>query len=181
MGTPDLRPFFSASLVAFAFARALVITPRSSTFVVRSASALFVARSAYDPLDPSWFWAAGQHTSTPLNVVGAAGSAVLVVGLCLWLCRSARGARLVSPLRAAGSMTLTLYVMHVVMTWANRELDASFTTGYYREWWIQVVLLVTLAWLWRLITPRGPLETLVRWCSLARPHLPHRPRATRRT
>ncbi|MCK5892482.1 heparan-alpha-glucosaminide N-acetyltransferase domain-containing protein [Aeromicrobium sp.] len=142
---------------------------------------LFVARSAYDPLDPSWFWAAGQHTSTPLNVVGAAGSAVLVVGLCLWLCRSARGARLVSPLRAAGSMTLTLYVMHVVMTWANRELDASFTTGYYREWWIQVVLLVTLAWLWRLITPRGPLETLVRWCSLARPHLPHRPRATRRT
>lgn len=130
---------------------------------------LFVARSAYDPLDTTWFWAAGQHTSTPLNVVGAAGSAVLVIGLCLWLCRSALATRLVSPLRAAGSMTLTLYVMHVVLTWANRELDAGFTGGYYREWWVQVLLLVVLAWLWRLIAARGPLEALVRWVSAARP------------
>ena len=129
---------------------------------------LFVSRSAYDPLDPTWFWAAGQHTSTPLNVIGSAGSAVLVIGLCLWLCRSSVAARVVSPLRAAGSMTLTLYVMHVVLTWANRELDAGFTGGYYSEWWVQVLLLVLLAWLWRLIAARGPLEALVRWASTTR-------------
>ncbi|MEG9226431.1 DUF418 domain-containing protein [Aeromicrobium sp. Sec7.5] len=129
---------------------------------------LFLSRSAYDPLDPTWFWAAGQHTSTPLNVIGSAGSAVLVIGLCLWLCRSAVAARVVSPLRAAGSMTLTLYVMHVVLTWANRELDAAFTGGYYSEWWVQVLLLVVLAFLWRLIAARGPLEALVRWVSTAR-------------
>ncbi len=133
---------------------------------------LFVSPSAFDPLDTTWFWAAGQHTSAPLNVIGSAGSAVLVIGLCLWICRSTRAARLVSPLRAAGSMTLTLYVLHVVLTWANRELDAGFTGGYYREWWVQVLLLVTLAWLWRLIAARGPLEALVRWCSTGR--LPHR-------
>lgn len=133
---------------------------------------LFVSPSAFDPLDATWFWAAGQHTSAPLNVIGSAGSAVLVIGLCLWICRSTRAARLVSPLRAAGSMTLTLYVLHVVLTWANRELDAGFTGGYYREWWVQVLLLVTLAWLWRLIAARGPLEALVRWCSTSR--LPHR-------
>ncbi len=139
---------------------------------------LFVSRSAVDPLDVTWFWAAGQHTSTPLNVLGSAGSAVLAIGLCLWLCRSARAARLVSPLRAAGSMTLTLYVMHVVLTWANRERDAGFTGGFYSEWWVQALLLVTLAWLWRLIAPRGPLEAVVRWCSTARPRLPRRASVT---
>ena len=139
---------------------------------------LFVSPSAYDPLDLTWFWAAGQHTSTPLNVLGSAGSAVLAIGLCLWLCRSARAARLVSPLRAAGSMTLTLYVMHVVLTWANRERDAGFTGGFYSEWWVQALLLVTLAWLWRLIALRGPLEAIVRWCSTARPRLRRRASVT---
>ncbi len=127
---------------------------------------LFVPSGGFDVLDPSWFWAAGQHTSAPLNVIGAAGSAVLVIGLCLALCRVPVASRIVTPLRAAGSMTLTLYAMHVVLTWANRQHEASFTEGYYSEWWVQVVLLVLLAWLWRLVTPRGPLEALVRAVSL---------------
>jgi uncharacterized protein len=130
------------------------------------AEQLFTPEGGVDPLDPAWFWVYGQHTSTPLNTVGTAASAVLVIGLCLWLCRSTLAARVVRPLVSAGSMTLTLYVMHVVMTWANRQHDASFTGGYYREWWAQVLLLVTLAWLWRLLLARGPLEELVRRVSL---------------
>ncbi|WP_229051425.1 DUF418 domain-containing protein [Aeromicrobium sp. Leaf350] len=127
---------------------------------------LFWSSSQLDPLDPTWFLAAGQHTSTPLNVIGATGSAVLVIGLCLLVCRSGAGTRITTPLRFAGSMTLTLYVMHVVLTWANRQHEASFTGGYYREWWVQVLLLVALAWLWRALVPRGPLEALVRWFCL---------------
>ncbi|GAA1726530.1 DUF418 domain-containing protein [Aeromicrobium alkaliterrae] len=126
---------------------------------------LFWPARQLDVLDPTWFWAAGQHTSTPLNVIGAAGSAVLVIGLCLLVCRSSTATRVVAPLRAAGSMTLTLYAMHVVLTWAYRQHEISFTGGDYREWWVQVVLLVALAWLWRSLAPRGPLEAFVRFTS----------------
>ncbi len=124
--------------------------------------------STLDPRDPTTLLAAGLHTSTPLNVVGAAGSAVLVIGASLLVMRSRPVIRVLAPLRAAGTMTLTLYCLHVALVWAIREYDASFTGGYYTEWWVQVVVLVALAWLWRSIVPRGPLEELVRRISLWR-------------
>ncbi|MFT4188091.1 MAG: heparan-alpha-glucosaminide N-acetyltransferase domain-containing protein [Aeromicrobium sp.] len=128
-------------------------------------SQLFWTWTAYDPLDPVTLWAAGQHTSTPLNVIGAAGSATMAVGLCVWVCGSARLRRLTVPIQAAGAMTLTLYCLHVLMVWNNREHDLSLTGGDYTEWWAHVVLLVLFAWAWRHTFARGPLESAVRWVS----------------
>lgn len=121
-----------------------------------------------DPLDPTSWWAAGPHTSMPLNVVGAAGSSMLVIGLCLLVCRSERVRRLTTPLQAAGTMTLTLYCLHVALVWAIREHDLSFTGGTYSEWWVQAFGLVAIAWLYRRVADRGPLEHIVRVVSTPR-------------
>jgi uncharacterized protein len=106
----------------------------------------------------------GQHTSTPVNVVSAIGSALLVIGLCA-LAMRVRVLRLLSvPIRAAGSMTLTLYTLHVLWTW-QADLPSE---GGYDDWVLQVVVLCAAATSWRLTVGRGPLESLVRVVSLPR-------------
>lgn len=113
---------------------------------------------------------AGSHTSTPLNVAGAIGSALLVIGLCALACRISWLVAVLAPLRAAGSMPLTLYVAHVVLTWLSPAHDWRFTDGGYSEWWAQVALLVVFAWIWHGLVGRGPIEWAVRRISLlARP------------
>ena len=62
----------------------------------------------------------GQHTSTPLNVISAIGSAMLVVGLCALVRRVPWARMLLTPIRAAGAMTLTLYTIHVLWAWRLR-------------------------------------------------------------
>lgn len=126
------------------------------------------------PFEPaSWheLWLVGEHTSRPLNVVGAIGSALLVLGLCALLVRPSWARLLLSPLRAAGAMTLTLYTVHVLWTWrakagvmAGRESDADW--GGYERWLVQVVVLCAFAWLWQRLIGRGPLESVVRWLSV---------------
>lgn len=113
----------------------------------------------------------GEHTSRPLNVVGAIGSAMLVVGLCGLVLHVPWARLALLPLRAAGSMTLTLYCVHVLWTWrihvawiADPSSD-SFPVGY-RDWVVQVVVLCAFAMIWRRFIGRGPLEWLIRLVSV---------------
>jgi uncharacterized protein len=132
---------------------------------------LFV-RGAY-PFEPAtWreLWLVGEHTSRPLNVLGATGSALVVIGLCALVVRLPRARAVLAPLRAAGAMTLSLYTVHVLWSWwlAARAVTSDDPFGWngtYGDWLLQAVVLCAVATVWLRFVPRGPLETLVRLVS----------------
>ncbi|MGJ9421638.1 DUF418 domain-containing protein [Aeromicrobium sp. CF3.5] len=128
------------------------------------------ARDLYPstPVDWTDVWVTSPHSSMPLNVIGAMGSAVMVVGLCVMLARVPAVAKLVWPLAAAGSMTLTLYTVHALWTWRLRLDDPVPDEGGWGPWALQVVALVAAATVWRWRLRRGPLETVMRWLSRPR-------------
>ncbi|MFW6186728.1 MAG: heparan-alpha-glucosaminide N-acetyltransferase domain-containing protein [Actinomycetota bacterium] len=111
-----------------------------------------------DPVLPTstWWWltVTGPHTNTPLALLGGVGTGALVLGLCLLL--APRAERLLLPLVAAGSMTLTLYSAHL--------LALSLEMHYERPvlWFlVHVLVAVAFALLWRRARGQGPLERLV--------------------
>ena len=136
---------------------------------------LFV-RASY-PFEPAqWreLWLVGEHTSRPLNVIGAIGSALVVIGLCALVVRLPWSRWVLLPVRSAGAMTLSLYTVHVLWTWRivvhRRASDDPFgSTGSYGDWAIQVVVLCLIATVWLAFWPRGPLESVVRLVSTSRP------------
>lgn len=128
---------------------------------------LLFARAPYPYEAASWheLWLVGEHTSRPLNVISATGSALLAIGLCALVVRLSQIDWLLAPLRAAGSMTLTLYTVHVLWTW---RLDLELAEFGYRQWFLQVFVLCVFALLWQRFVGRGPLESAVRWLSIGR-------------
>ncbi len=124
------------------------------------------ARDLYPSVPADWsdLWVTSPHSSMPLDVIGAMGSATMVVGLCVLLVRVRVIARLLWPLVAAGSMTLTLYTVHALWTWRLR-LDEPVPVEGWGVWALQVVVLVGVAAAWRWRMRRGPLEQVVRWLS----------------
>lgn len=130
----------------------------------------------------------GAHTGGLLDVVGSAGAAMMVTGVCLLACRVGAVVWISYPLRALGSMSLTVYIAHVVATgWIKDRLisletvndgqfqpvpGANFGWTMYTPvdmaispepswlWLFSIQLLVSLifASLWRWRFRRGPLE-----------------------
>jgi uncharacterized membrane protein len=107
----------------------------------------------------SWWWlaVAAPHSGTTFDLLRTTGSSLAVLGACLLLLQHA--GRVVGtalyPLAAAGSMTLTLYSLHVV--------------GVDEGWWeddpvrqltINIVLALVVGTVWRTVVGRGPLESL---------------------
>ncbi|HZG96257.1 MAG TPA: heparan-alpha-glucosaminide N-acetyltransferase domain-containing protein [Mycobacteriales bacterium] len=110
----------------------------------------------------TWWWLAvdAPHSSTPPDLVHTAGTALAVLGALLLLERYA--GRLLLPLAAAGSMTLTLYTLHVWLLstgWLPDDRETSYT--------VQVAGALVLATLWRHWFRRGPLEAVVARASSA--------------
>jgi uncharacterized membrane protein YeiB len=115
------------------------------------------------------------HSGAPLNVLGATGVAVAVLGLCLLACRAAP--RTTWPVVAVGQLALTVYVGHLlVLAIAPALLEARADVG---EAWVKVgrfFLVTTLLCVgWRAVAPRGPLEWLLALPFRARPGGPPRP------
>lgn len=110
---------------------------------------------------PWWLAAIGPHLDTPVSTVFAVGVAATVVGMVLMLTNGLMRPdgslpAWTDPLRAAGSMSLTVYVSHLLI----------LTVDGWDEWrgwffWAQLALLVAMAWLWRRWFDQGPLETFV--------------------
>jgi uncharacterized membrane protein len=102
----------------------------------------------------SWWWltVAAPHSSTPLDLLHTTGSAMLVIGLCLLAARAAP--RALGALFAAGTMTLSLYSLHLVAL----ALDLGPTDGTAALFWWHVAVAALLAMLWRATVGRGPLE-----------------------
>jgi hypothetical protein len=110
--------------------------------------------------DSRWLLVASPHSGTTLDLVGTTGSALAVLGLCLLL--TARGAGPLWPLACAGSMTLTLYTVHVLAL----RTDGPLLLGDRTELWLlHVAVALVVATGWRTLVGRGPLEAATTWVS----------------
>jgi uncharacterized membrane protein YeiB len=103
----------------------------------------------------SWWWLAvgAPHSGTPLDLLHTTGTALLVLGGALLL--AARWPSLLAPLAAAGSMTLTLYTLHVLALGPLAGPTAEWSQG--RVLLLHVVVAGAAAMLWRGRGWRGPL------------------------
>lgn len=105
---------------------------------------------------PLWLLVASPHSGTTGEVLGATGTAMLVLTACLlladWLGRA------LYPLAAVGAMALTVYVGHLLVIAA---IGASpWESAPFRlELFVLGALL--LATLWRLTLGKGPLERVL--------------------
>jgi uncharacterized membrane protein len=103
----------------------------------------------------SWWWlaVAGPHSATPLDLLHTIGCALVVIGLCLLLAPLAP--RTLSVVFGAGTMTLTLYSLHVVLR-VPGTLDGDDVPTFLTH--VVVVLAVGAAF--RLAGLGGPLERM---------------------
>ncbi len=103
---------------------------------------------------PQWLLVAGAHSGTTFDLLHTTGTAMVVLGACLLLARGV-GVRLLRPLAAVGSMTLTLYTLHVLSLAGPIQWPAP---AWYTA---QVLIALVAAPLWLMRFRRGPLEELV--------------------
>ncbi|WEX79642.1 DUF418 domain-containing protein (plasmid) [Sinorhizobium numidicum] len=119
--------------------------------------------------------AASPHSETTFSILGSTGCAMMVLAAC-WLAMDALPhlRKLVWPIIAVGSMSLTAYVLHIlgiayllhiVGIDMGRDGSLSMLFGF-------IVVISTFAVLWLRVFPRGPMEALMgRTADLAR-HIP---------
>ncbi|WP_412538405.1 heparan-alpha-glucosaminide N-acetyltransferase domain-containing protein [Longispora sp. K20-0274] len=122
-----------------------------------------------DPLDR--LATSAPHGGGWGEVLGSGGLAIAVIGLLLLLCRN-RGVRTATwPLAALGSMTLTVYVLHIAsflllpQEAPQQEGDLAGTGA--SPWFAaaSVVAALAIAVVWRTFRSSGPLEGVVTWIS----------------
>jgi hypothetical protein len=107
------------------------------------------------------------HSGTPFDLLQTGASAALVIGLCLLVVAAlpAVGRRTVAIVFGAGTMTLSLYSLHVVMrtdqVWPPEVPPPSLSTIF--GW--HVLVLMSIGALFVAFRRRGPLEAAVSWAS----------------
>ncbi len=115
------------------------------------------------PTTTGWWLAADSpHGTTPLDLLHTIGTSVAVLGAALLVAQAVRPLVL-SPLAALGSMTLTLYSVHVVVMAAT---DNDAPAALY---WTQVLAYLAFALVWVRAVGRGPLEALAHAVAHGRP------------
>ncbi len=102
---------------------------------------------------PWWLAVAAPHSSTPLDLLHTIGTALAVLGLMLLVAQVA--SRLLVPIAAAGSMTLTLYFIHAAAL--GTPLGPTDPAQLLA---VHVAAALVLATAWRATLGRGPLERL---------------------
>lgn len=141
-------------------ARGLSAVLTADRFTPESLDRARTGLSGTTPTGGDWEWLLvdAPHSGTPFDLAHTIGTALAVIGLCLLLVGllPAVEARFVAVLFGAGTMTLTLYSLHLVMrtpaAWPPED-DAAFRTHVLV---LAVVGAVVVARGWR-----GPLELAV--------------------
>jgi uncharacterized membrane protein len=121
----------------------------------------------------SWWYLAlpTPHSHTPVDLLHTLGCAAAVLGAALLVARVPAVARVLSPLVAAGTMSLTLYSSHLVFL-ATGVLDGQPALLFLA----MTVAALLLAWAWRRRLGQGPLEKLVAVAATAARRAVARPR-----
>lgn len=113
----------------------------------------------------SWWWLLvwSPHTGSIVDLAHTTGAALAVLGLCLLLTQgcSARVSRGWQIAFGAGTMTLTLYTLHVLVLSASSLLPLLHGTAF------NVLGVLWLGALAAVARAPGPLETLVSRCAQA--------------
>ena len=115
---------------------------------VMTAIALIVPRSGLTP-----FWGRVLDLTESALLLSLIPLCLAVLGVCILVGRTTTA--LLRPLAAAGSMTLTLYSLHLLL------LSWSVMPGGGTGLLIQTVLVVAFALVWSRFHARGPLEEIV--------------------
>lgn len=108
---------------------------------------------------------AEEHTGTPFEIVGGAGTAIVVIALCTSI--AIRIPRLVAPLVAMGSMSLSVYVVHLLAIEAmgiaahDREIGQALPNESVLNLSVFAAIAVGAAWVWMRYCRRGPLEECI--------------------
>src|SRR5690606_150552 len=72
--------------------------------------------------DWAWLLVTAPHSGTPLDVYGAGGVAIALLGLCLIATDAlGRASWLVYPLASVGALALTTYVGHILVIWLDEN------------------------------------------------------------
>jgi uncharacterized membrane protein YeiB len=103
---------------------------------------------------PWWLATVSPHSSTPLDLAFTIGVGLAVLGACILIGRTTT--RALRPLAAAGSMTLTMYTLHLLMLSSPLMPD-----GDGASFLLQVAVVLTFGLLWTRHHARGPLEDVV--------------------
>jgi uncharacterized membrane protein YeiB len=104
----------------------------------------------------SWAWllTAGPHSGTPMEILGATGCALTILGAALMIGNRVRC--LVRPVVAVGMMPLTAYTSHLI---AIRALGDGRD---YPQGWLTLaafaITIITLGVIWLRYFKSGPLE-----------------------
>lgn len=168
LGRLDLaRPGIQARLVVVGLAVAAGATlvsgvlTRAVGFTDAELDAVAGGMFGQTPTD-SWHWllVVAPHSTTPFDLLQTGGSATLVISACLLVVGRVRATtpdaeRAVAIFFGAGTMTLTLYVLHVVL----RETVVTPDDDRALLW--HVVIMLWLGALFVALGRRGPLEWLV--------------------
>lgn len=110
----------------------------------------------------TWLWVWSPHSGSVVDLVHTVGTSMLVIGVALVLVRVVgdHGAEVVRLVGGAGTMTLTLYTLHVISLGVVREQPGEALSWLGElHWQVLGVLLIgagfaALRW-------RGPLELAV--------------------
>jgi hypothetical protein len=113
--------------------------------------------SSDNPIGSWWYFAVpAPHSSTPIDLLHTLGSAMAVLGAALLVCRIRLVTRLLRPLAAAGSMTLTLYVGHLLVLATGLSGDDDLAL-----YLAMVTGALVFGYFWRRCLGQGPLERAV--------------------
>jgi len=94
------------------------------------------------------------HSSTPLDLIYTIGVGLTVLGVCILIGRTTT--TVLRPIAAAGSMTLTLYCLHLLMLSSPFMPEDDLASLL-----VQVLIVVAFALAWSSSHVRGPLEDVV--------------------
>ncbi|WP_127572359.1 heparan-alpha-glucosaminide N-acetyltransferase domain-containing protein [Georgenia faecalis] len=103
---------------------------------------------------PWWLGIMAPHSSTPFDLAFTIGTSVAVLAAAVLLGRVA--SRVLAPLAAAGSMTFTLYALHLLMV-SSPVQPSSETLAFV----LQLAVVLAFALLCSRRFSRGPLEAAV--------------------